>query len=77
MWPSLPCAVLLKHMVRSGGRCAAWLAPGKGPTGELEDLEASIGGGQEGYDVSDSDHREFVSAGVAAGIAVRTRKAPH
>ena len=60
-------------MVRGGGRCAAWLSPGKGPGRGGQDPEACPCGGEEGYDVTDADHREFVSAGVAAGIAVRFR----
>lgn len=61
--------MLLKHVVRSGGRCAAWVSNTKQRRGD--EKGAGGFGGDEVFDVTDADHREFVSAGVAAGIAVR------
>ena len=62
-------AVLLKHVVRNGGRCAAWITNTKRRRGDEQD--AGWACGDQSFDVTDADHREFVSAGVAAGIAVR------
>ena len=57
-------------LVRGGGRCAAWLSSVRSTTGE-GDHEAPPVSADTDFDLTDFDHREFVSAGVAAGIAVR------
>lgn len=65
------CAVMLKYVV-SSGRCAAWVSGTKRRRGA--EKETFVGSGDESFDITDADHREFVSAGVAAGIAVRLPK---
>ena len=60
----------MRRLVKGGGRFAAWLASAKTTTGE-GDCEAAPVAADADFDFSDFDHREFVSAGVAAGIAVR------
>ena len=57
----------------SGGRWAAWLLPAKSTTGEGDCEATPVGAVDADFDFSDFDHREFVSAGVAAGIAVWRR----
>ncbi len=63
-------AAVMRWLVRGGGRCAAWLSSARSTTGE-GDREAPPVGADADFDFTDFDHREFVSAGVAAGIAVR------
>ena len=63
-------AAVMQWLVRGGGRCAAWLSSVRSTTGE-GDREAPPVGADADLDFTDFDHREFVSAGVAAGIAVR------
>ena len=62
---------VVRWLVRGGGRCAAWLSPVRSTTGE-GDREAPPVGADADFDFTDFDHSEFVSAGVAAGIAVCT-----
>ena len=61
----------MRWLVRGGGRCAGWLSSVRSTTGE-GDREAPPVAADADFDLTDFDHREFVSAGVAAGIAVRT-----
>ena len=63
-------AGVVRWLVRGGGRCAAWLSSVRSTTGE-GDREAPPVGADADFDFTDFDHREFVSGGVAAGIAVR------
>ncbi len=72
----MPGAAVMQWLVRGGGRCAAWLSSVRSTTGE-GDREAPPVGADADFDFTDFDHREFVSAGVAAGIAVRVSLLSH